>query len=269
MGQLDEAAFDEAMQNSPDETLSMLADLTAATDPALRNLARRLAGRIMIELARTGAKTPRGVGKMALRRFQPDAGDIDIDASLDALNELRTLGSFDADELRVRGWIKPGTAISVVVDRSGSMGGKPLATSAMAAAAVAAREPNDYSVLVFGNDVVVAKSQNTHRSSDEVVNTVLSLRGFGTTDLAQALQTAHQQLQRSRAARRITVLLSDCRATVEGDAVAAAMSLDELVVIAPFNDDAEAKTFAEAVGARFTTVSGPSDVPDALARVLD
>ena len=266
MGQLDEAAFDEAMQNSPDETLSMLADLTAATDPALRNLARRLAGRIMIELARTGAKTPRGVGKMALRRFQPDAGDIDIDASLDALNELRTLGSFDADELRVRGWIKPGTAISVVVDRSGSMGGKPLATSAMAAAAVAAREPNDYSVLVFGNDVVVAKSQNTHRSSDDVV---ISLRGFGTTDLAQALQTAHQQLQRSRASRRITVLLSDCRATVEGDAVAAAMSLDELVVIAPFNDDAEAKTFAEAVGARFTTVSGPSDVPDALARVLD
>jgi hypothetical protein len=47
------------------------------------------------------------------------------------------------------------------------------------------------------------------------------------------------------------------------------MSLDELVVIAPFNDDAEAKIFAETVGARFTTVSGPSDVPDALARVLD
>ena len=160
-------------------------------------------------------------------------------------------------------------AVGVLGDRVGSVGGKPLATSAMAAAAVAAREPNDYSVLVFGNDVVVAKSQNTHRSSDEVVNTVLSLRGFGTTDLAQALQTAHQQLQRSRASRRITVLLSDCRATVEGDAVAAAMSLDELVVIAPFNDDAEAKTFAEAVGARFTTVSGPSDVPDALARVLD
>lgn len=269
MGQLDEAAFDEAMQNSPDETLATLADITAATDPVLRNLARRLAGRIMIDLARTGAKNHRGVGKMALRKFQPDAGDIDIDASLDALTELRMLGTFDADELRVRGWVKPGTAISVVVDRSGSMGGKPLATSAMAAAAVAARQPNDYSVLVFGNDVVVAKSQDTHRASDDVVNTVLSLRGFGTTDLAQALQTAHQQLQRSRASRRITVLLSDCRATVEGDAVAAALSLDELVVIAPLNDDAEAKAFAEAVGARFTTVSGPSDVPDALARVLD
>lgn len=269
VGQLDEAAFDEAMQNSPDETLSMLADLTAATDPALRNLARRLAGRIMIELARTGAKSPRGIGKMALRKFQPDVGDIDIDASLDVLNEFRLFGSLDADELRVRGWVRPGTAICVVVDRSGSMGGKPLATSAMAAAAVAAREPNDYSVLVFGNDVVVAKSQDAHKQSDDVVNTVLALRGFGTTDLAQALRTSHQQLDRSRASRRITILLSDCRATVEGDAVAAGMALDELVVIAPAADDVEAQIFASAVGARFTTVSGPSDVPKALARVLD
>jgi hypothetical protein len=47
------------------------------------------------------------------------------------------------------------------------------------------------------------------------------------------------------------------------------MLLDELVVIAPANDDAEARVFATAIGARFTTVSGPSDVPDALARVLD
>jgi hypothetical protein len=65
------------------------------------------------------------------------------------------------------------------------------------------------------------------------------------------------------------VLLSDCRATVDGDARAAARSLDELVVIAPCDDDAEARVFADAVGARFTTVSGPSDIPDAMRRVLD
>jgi hypothetical protein len=223
------------MQNSPDETLSMLADLTAATDPALRDLARKLAGRILIELAQSGKPRPRGIGKMSLRKYQPDAGDIDIDASLDALNELRVTGVVDADELRVRGWLRPGTAISLVVDRSGSMGGKPLANSAMAAASIAAREPADYSVLVFGKDVIAAKSQ----------------------------------LARSRASRRITVLLSDCRATVDGDARAAAVSLEELVVIAPLDDDAEARVFADAVGARFTTVSGPSDIPDAMRRVLD
>ena len=269
VGELDEVAFDEAMQNSPDETLSMLADLTAATDPALRDLARKLAGRILIELAQSGKPHPRGIGKMSLRKYQPDAGDIDIDASLDALNELRATGVVDADELRVRGWLKPGTAISLVVDRSGSMGGKPLANSAMAAASIAAREPADYSVLVFGKDVIAAKSQDVHKFGDDVVNTVLALRGFGTTDLAGALHASREQLSRSKASRRITVLLSDCRATVDGDARAAAKSLDELVVIAPFEDDAEARVFADSVGARFTTVSGPSDIPDAMRRVLD
>ena len=247
----------------------MLADLTAATDPALRELARKLAGRILIELAQSGKPRPRGIGKMSLRKYQPDAGDIDIDASLDALNELRATGVVDADELRVRGWLRPGTAISLVVDRSGSMGGKPLANSAMAAASIAAREPADYSVLVFGKDVIAAKSQDVHKSGDDVVNTVLALRGFGTTDLAGALHASREQLARSQASRRITVLLSDCRATVDGNARAAAMSLDELVVIAPLEDDAEARLFADAVGARFTTVSGPSDIPDAMRRVLD
>jgi Mg-chelatase subunit ChlD len=269
VGELDEVAFDEAMQNSPDETLSMLADLTAATDPALRDLARKLAGRILIELAQSGKPRPRGIGKMSLRKYQPDAGDIDIDASLDALNELRATGVVDADELRVRGWLRPGTAISLVVDRSGSMGGKPLANSAMAAASIAAREPADYSVLVFGKDVIAAKSQDVNKSGDDVVNTVLALRGFGTTDLAGALNASREQLLRSRASRKITVLLSDCRATVDGDAHAAALSLDELVVIAPLEDDAEARAFADVVGARFTTVSGPSDIPDAMRRVLD
>jgi hypothetical protein len=83
------------------------------------------------------------------------------------------------------------------------------------------------------------------------------------------LHASREQLGRSRAARKITVLLSDCRATVDGDARAAARSLDELVVIAPHDDDAEARVFADAVGARFTTVSGPSDIPDAMRRVLD
>ena len=247
----------------------MLADLTAATDPALRELARKLAGRILIDLAQMGKPLPRGIGKMSTRKYQPDAGDIDIDASLDALNQLRATGVVDVDDLKVRGWLRPGTAISLVVDRSGSMGGKPLANSAMAAASIAAREPADYSVLVFGKDVIAAKSQEVHKSGDDVVNSVLALRGFGTTDLAGALRAAREQLSRSRAARKIAVLLSDCRATVDGDARVAATALDELVIIAPLDDDVEARVFAREVGARFTTVSGPSDIPDAMRRVLD
>ncbi|MEY4173924.1 MAG: hypothetical protein RI900_1089 [Actinomycetota bacterium] len=268
VGELDEDAVDDAMGDDPDEMLALMADLVGATDQKLRELAKRLAGRLFIDVARRGPVRPRGVGLLRDLPYTPDGGDLDVDASMEAIVEGRA-GGLDASRLRLRGWVKPGTALCLLVDRSGSMGGKPLATAAVAAAAVASRSPEDYSVLAFGKDVVVAKGQTTPKPSDLVVNDVLSLRGWGTTDLAGALRIAGEQLARSRAGRKVTVVLSDCRATVDGDPVAAASALDEVVVIAPESDDEEARAFAARVGARLTTVSGPSQVAEALGRALE
>jgi Mg-chelatase subunit ChlD len=210
------------------------------------------------------------VGQLRTQRYRPDGGDLDVDASLDALIVARSTGSaVDPDDLRVRGWTTPDTAICLLVDRSGSMTGRPLATAAVSAAAVAWRSPDDYSVLSFGKDVVAAKSQDATTSNERVIDSVLALRGFGTTDVAGALTAAADQLARSRAGRKITVLLSDCRATAPGDVPAAARRLGELVIVAPESDAAEASELAQQVGARFTTVAGPSDAAAALARVLD
>ena len=224
----------------------------------------------MLELARSGPARRRGIGKMRRMPYRPDGGDLDIDASVDALAVARAGGAPpDPDELRVRDWVRPGTALCLLVDRSGSMGGRPLATAAVAAAAVAYRAPADYSVIAFSSDVIVAKSQETPRAVDQIVNDLLVLRGHGTTDLALALRAAHQQLDRSRAARRIAVLLSDCRATVQGDVVEAAARFDELWVVAPEGDSVEAEALAASVGARIVTVAGPSDVADAFARLTE
>ncbi len=268
VGELDEEAVDEGLRDDPDETLAMLADLVGATDQKLRELAKRLAGRLFLDVARRGPVRPRGVGTLREMPYRPDGGDLDIDASMEAILEGQA-GTLDVERLRVRSWVKPGTALCLLVDRSGSMGGKPLATAAVAAAAVASRSPADYSVLAFGKNVVVAKGQTTPKPSDLVVTDVLSLRGYGTTDLAGALRVASEQLARSTAGRKVTVVLSDCRSTVDGDPVAAAAALDEVVVIAPESDDEEAQAFARRVGARLTTVGGPSEVADALGRVLD
>jgi Mg-chelatase subunit ChlD len=272
VGELDEGAFDDAMEADPDAAMAMLADLTSATDPVLRELARRLAGRVFLDISRRGPSRPRGVGRLVERPYRPDGGDLDLDASMDAIIDAGGTSArrhaVDAERLRVRGWVQPDTALCLLVDRSGSMGGKPLATSAVAAASVAWRAPSDYSVVAFGKDVVVAKSQDHSTSSEQVVNAVLSLRGFGTTDLTGALRVAAEQLARSRAGRKVVVLLSDCRSTVEGDHHAAARALEELVVIAPEGDSDEAEAFSRATGARLTTAAGPASVADALARVL-
>lgn len=270
VGELDEAAVEEGLDGDPDEMLGLLADLTGATDPKLRELARQLAGRLFLDVARRGPERPRGVGRIVTARHRDDGSDLDLDASLEAIADARASGgAVDPERLRVRAWTRPGTAYCVLVDRSGSMGGQPLATSAMAAAAMASRQPLDYSVLAFGRDVVVAKSQDAPKPPERVVTDVLALRGFGTTDVAGALTVAAEQLGRSRAGRRIAVLLSDCRATVPGDVEGAAARLDELLIIAPEGDDAEARALADRVGARLATVSGPSEVPAALARLLD
>lgn len=270
VGELDEKAVEEGLVDDADETLALLADLVGATDQRLRDQARRLAARLFLDLARRGPSTRRGVGRITVQPYRPDAGDLDLDASFDTIAEAVACGvAIDAERLRIRSWSTPETALCLVVDRSGSMGGKPLATAAIAAAAVALRNPRSYSVIAFGKDVVAVKGQRTDKSSERVVADVLSLRGHGTTDLAGALRAAGEQLSRSTAARKIAILLSDCRATVEGDAYAAAAALHELVIVAPEQDCDEAVRFALECSVRIATVAGPSRIVEALTSVLD
>lgn len=269
VGELDERALDDAMGADADEALALLADMTSATDPTLRELARRMAGRLTVDLSRRAGTSRRGVGKLRTRVLGDEAADIDLDASVDAILGRGSRIGVDAGEIRVRDWRKPTTAICLVVDRSGSMGGKPLATAALFAASVAARQPDDYSVVMFSNETVAVKSQEATMPTEKVIDAVLALRGHGTTDLASALRAAGEQLGRSRASRKVTILLSDCRSTSPEGTEQVAGSLDELFVVAPLGDEEEARRFAESVGARFVTIDGPSEVPAAFAQLME
>lgn len=270
VGELDEAAVEAALRDEPDEVLSLLADLTGATDRRLRDMAGRLAARLFLDLARRGPARRGGVGRLATQPYRPDGGDLDVDSSLEAIAEAEAGGTaVDVERLRVRSWTTPQTAICLVVDRSGSMGGRPLATAAIAAAAVALRSPASYSVLAFGKDVVTIKSHDTAKPAERVVADLLALRGHGTTDLAGALRAAGEQLGRSRASRKITLLLSDCRSTVDGDALGAAAALSELAVIAPRDDCDAAVIFTRECGARLALVGGPSGIVAAMTAALE
>ena len=78
VGELDEEALDAGLRDDADETLAMLADLVGATDEKLRALARRLAGKLFLDLARRGPVKPRGIGNLREQPYRPDGGDIDI-----------------------------------------------------------------------------------------------------------------------------------------------------------------------------------------------
>lgn len=270
VGELDEVAVEAALDADADQMLSLLAAMAGATDERLRRRARRLAARIFLDITRNRRPDRRGVGRITTRPFRADGGDLDIDASMTELVEATSVGrAVDPDGLAIRAWSRPSTAWCLCVDRSGSMLGRPLATAALAAAAVAARAEGEYAVLSFARDIVAPKSIGERRAADDVIDRVLALRGHGTTDVAGVLLAAGAQMRAASAERRIVVLLSDCRSTEPGDVHAAARSLDELVIIAPEGDESEAEALARAVGARFTTVDGPSGVPAAFSAVLD
>lgn len=262
LGELDTSVVEEAMEDDPDEMLSLLADLTGATDVKLRQLAQRLAGRIVLEIAQAGPVRGRGTGKLASMPMDETGGDVDLDASLEPLQMAAASGTVpQVEDLRVRSWAKPETAICLVIDRSGSMNGERLASAAVAAAAAAQRAPDDYAIVAFSDRAIVIKGRGQVRATEDVVNDVFRLRGSGPTDLALALRTATAQLAGSGAGRKRVILLSDCRPTAGTEPEPECGAIDELHIIAPADDCDDARTMAAAVGAKWAPLDGPSAIP--------
>lgn len=269
VGLLDEGQFDDLLDESPDEALSMLADLNGATDERLRALAHRLSARVVVDIAKANATTRRGIGRLERVRADRATGDLDLDGSLDAIVDARRgHGRVRAEDLVVSTWRRPATAVCLLVDRSGSMTGERLATAAVTAAAVALRAAGDSSVVAFSSEAIVLAAQGRPRPAGDLVVDLCRLRGIGTTDLGLALRVAADQLGRSRAERRLTILLSDCRATAGGEPELDAAALEELVVLTPADDTADAEAFARAVGARWAPVASPTEAPAALDLLL-
>jgi Mg-chelatase subunit ChlD len=269
VGVLDQEAFAQILAEDPDLALALLAEASGATDEQLRAAARALAAAIVLDRANAGAPRRRGIGRMQSAPWDA-GGDLDLDASLPAVAEARALRRpMSGADLTVRQWGRPTLALCLLVDASGSMGGARLAAAALTAAACAWRAPGDHAVLSFAREVRVLRSMESIRTPSEVVDDVLRLRGHGVTALAAALRRAGAELAASQAARRVAVLLSDCRATDDEDPLPAAAGLPELLILAPADDSDAAADLAFRSGARWAPMHGPADAPAALLGLLE
>lgn len=258
----------DALGEDPDEIMPLLALMSTATDPALRARVQALVPRLVLDRARAGSHGRSGTGR--LRRLPADrGGDLDIDSSLEAIAGARAAGRPPGlEELTAASWQRPDTALCLLLDRSGSMDGPRLVTAAMAAAACALRASGELAVVAFDRRAEVVVELAAPISPLQCVERVLGLRGHGMTSLDAAFRAARLQLATARAPRRLTILLSDCRATDDIGPVPAARALDELVVIAPASDDEEARRLARAADAQIATIDGIDELPRVLDRLL-
>ncbi|MGH3411691.1 MAG: vWA domain-containing protein [Marmoricola sp.] len=262
---LDPDAVREALAEDAEELLPLLARMSRATDPGLRRQVLALAPRLVVERAASGAGRRSGTGRLQAAPVRY-GGDLDVDASLDAvLAASAERRPVDLDDLLGRSWRRPAWAVCLLVDRSGSMDGARLATAAMAAAACTLRVEGELAVVAFDRRAEVVAPLAAPQPADRTVARVLALRGHGMTSLHAAFRAAGEQLARARARRRVTIVLSDCRATDDMDPLPAARALEELVVIAPAADADEARQLAHRTGARFAPIGSLDDLP----RIVD
>jgi MoxR-like ATPase len=273
VGELDAAAFDAAVAQDAEAAAAMLADMAVATDVALRQAARRLAGRVFLQLGRVGPAKARGT-----RRLGPSRGlegDLDLDRTLDAWSPSASRRP-GADDIITRTWTAHRRAVCLVVDISGSMQGLAVALAAVAAAGVivaneAGREKLQPSVLTFSAGVQVLQAQGVRRPPEDLLSELVALRGHGITDLAAGLREAAKQLASATADERMVVLLSDCLHTAGDDPADALAGIDRLHVLVPLGGpeaEAAAAPLAARGGGRAQTVRRLAEVGPALTRIL-
>ncbi|HYK66378.1 MAG TPA: MoxR family ATPase [Streptosporangiaceae bacterium] len=273
VGELDTDSLTAMFSADPDAAAALLADLSQATDTALRALARQLAARVFIQLGAVGRQPTRGPRRM--RSVVRGTGDVDLDATLD-----RLAGQWPppADDLVTRSWQAHHRSVCLLVDSSGSMSGLALAMAAIATASVllAADSRLDAGALAFSGTVTVLQQPGARQPPEQVVGRLLALRGHGLTDVAAALRAAAAGLAGAAAGQRSVVLLSDCVSTTGADPAEALAGIDRLDVLYPVPASRQPDPDSAATAERLARLGGGicrpvrtlADIPAALTVLL-
>ena len=272
-GELDPEAIGQLLAQDPDAAAALLADLSQATDPQLRAIARRLAARVFIQFGAAGRQSARGPRR--IRSVPGGDGDVDLDRTLDRLSGQWPPAGAD---LVTRSWQARRRSVCLLVDASGSMSGLALAMAAVATSSVllAADGRLDTGALAFSGQVTVLQPPGSRQQPEVIVGRLLGLRGHGLTDLAAGLRAAAVLLAAGPSAERCAILLSDCLSTAGGDPAAALAGIDRLDVVCPQPEGAEPEAGSLAAAQRLARLGGGlcvpvrtvSELPAALTRLL-
>lgn len=189
-------------------------------DSALRARIKILAREALKELAFNWASKGSGSteqGMVPQQRSRPfrggdDLDSLDIESTLDAIiSSGKSLDQVTEEDLYVPITARGKAAMGVLIDISGSMGGRELANCAIAVVMLLGRlAEQEVAIALFESDTHVVKSFDNGRDLDSVSDEILDLRATGGTRVDRALEWMADQFDKvPEAELRLMFLLSD------------------------------------------------------------
>ncbi len=167
----------------------------------------------------------------------------------------------------------PSVAMTLVIDRSGSMTGLPLEMAKAACrATVDTLEGDDLvEVIAFDSTPIRYVKMESARYRSRIENDIARIQPGGGTEIFSALDMAYQDMSVVQARRKHVILLTDGRADSQGlrDLVQAMVSESMTVTTVGLGDGADAdllRTIADAGGGRYHAVPDPNSLPRIFTR---
>ena len=190
--------------------------LTDSLRAHIKELARNALTELAFDWIAGGTGSSEG-GIIPQSRARPfRAGDeldqLDLEETLDSvISQGKQLDQITEEDLFVPDRSKGQAALCVLLDISGSMGGRELANCAISVVMLLSRlAPQEIAIAVFESDTHVIKGSTRSARSTEVTDYLLELAATGGTRVDAALRWAYEQFDEVPEAEfRLLFLLSD------------------------------------------------------------
>ena len=228
-------------------------------------MAVKLAGRLIIKIARQIADTGYRSGRLTLVRGFKDGTEIELDKSLENYAEEPERGVLDNLVSYTRK--KERKAFVIMLDHSYSMKGIKVILAAITAASIAQHFKRDYAILAFSNRVTILKGLDDNIGPETVLERLFALELQGDTDVRLALAESLKQVGNYE--QKKGLILTDGAWNQGGDPLEIAARFDKLSVIGfpPAKPD-KIRLLAVKGKGEFCFVENETGIAEAILRCL-